>query len=136
MTLHYQNYTFRNEASQARMVKVMELLKLPHTRDELAEALSISKNAMHAYLLALMTEAPRKIHIHDWRRNSPGSPTPIYLVGDLPNKRRPMVMSNAQKKRKSRANNPERALDEIHAKRAARAKVQRDPLTAALFGKA
>lgn len=132
MTRHYLDYSFTNTASLERKAKVLDLLKKPHTRAELAKATGIGVNGMHAYLLALKGE--KLIHVSGWRRNSPGSPSPIYMVGNKRNAPKPRPVTNAEKTRKWRDNNPERVIQDIHKKRMARAVLQVDPITAALFG--
>lgn len=129
-------YTFKNAASLARMARVLNLLEAPHTRSELAAATGIGINAMDRYLSALIDVRPKKIHICDWRSNSHGCPSPVYLVGDKPNKRRPRAMTSAERQRRCRERNPESLVVEQERKRLARTKPRRDAMTAALFGAA
>jgi len=133
--MNLNGYTFRYTASLARVASIMDLMQAsPRTRAELAAATSIGINAMGRYLAALKAED--KIHIAAWRQNCPGSPSPVYAAGPGKDKRKPRPMTEAQKQKRSRENNPERVIRDTQLKRQARSKLQRDPLTAALFGAA
>lgn len=135
MTSPNQGYVFRYSHSAARMERILELLQMPHTRQELAEAAHIGVRGVQCYLTALMAETPRRIHVHDWRINSPGSPSAIYLVGDHKDKRKPRAKTNAERMRKRRAD-ADVAIDHIQRQRLARIKPRRDAMTSALFGAA
>lgn len=125
-------YTFRNAASLARIGRMLELLQAPHTRAELAVATGVGIGAMGRYLTAL--KADKRIHICDWRKNAPGSPSPVYLVGNKPNKRRPRPLTAAEKAKRCRDRNPERQVERAMARRLERLEIRPDPLAVALFG--
>ena len=131
-TKHQQGYTFAKQATQIRMARLLELLKTPHTRAELSEALACSIRTTQVYLAALLGE--KRIHIADWRRNSPGEPSPIYLLGNEPHKHRPRKFTQAQRIDRYRQNHPEVEFNATMRKRLARAVPRRDPLVAAFFG--
>ena len=135
MTTPNQGYTFRYSHAAARMERILDLLQKPHTRQELAEATHIGVRGVQSYLTALMAEEPRRIHVHDWRPNSPGSPTAVYLVGNRKDKKKPRAMTAAERSRKRRAD-PEVAIDHIQRHRLSRMAPRRDPMIAALFGPA
>lgn len=135
MTTPNQGYTFRYSHSQARMDRILDLLKKPHTRQDLAEATHIGVRGVQSYLTALMAEEPRRIHVHDWRPNSPGSPSAVYLAGDHKDKRKPRARTAAERSRKRRQD-ADVAIDHIQRQRLQRIKPRRDPLTAAMFGPA
>lgn len=130
-----QGYTFRYSPSMTRMDRILALLKKPHTRQELAEASGIGVRGVQSYLTALMGQTPRPIHVHDWRRNSPGSPSAVYLCGNRPDKRRPRRMTAAERSRKRR-NDADVAIDHIQRQRLKRIKPKRDAMTSAFFGAA
>lgn len=130
-----QGYTFRYTHSAARMERILELLKTPHTRQELAEASHIGVRGVQSYLAALMAENPRRIHVHDWRPNSPGSPSAVYLVGNKRDKKKPRAMTPGERSNKRRRD-PDVAIDNIQRLRLARIKPRRDAMVAALFGQA
>lgn len=128
-------YTFRNGASLAKLERILTVLAEPKTRSELCEIIGIGLRSLHPYLNHLMDPENRRVHICGWRRNSPGSPSPLYLVGDLPDKRRPRAVTNAERLAKRRKD-PEWAIDQRNIQRLEHMKPRRDKLTAALFGKA
>lgn len=130
-----QNYAFRYTSSLSKIDRILAALDKPRDRTELAGMVGLSVRATTSYLSALLDESERRLHIHDWRRNSPGSPTPLYLAGAGKDKRKPRPMTGAERARKRRAC-PELAIDQIQRKRLARIKPRRDPLAAALFGAA
>lgn len=135
MTTPNQGYTFRYSHAAARMERILDLLQKPHTRQELAEATHIGVRGVQSYLTALMAEAPRRIHVHDWRPNSPGSPTAVYLAGDRKDKKKPRARTEAERSRKRRSD-PDVAIDHIQRHRLSRIQPRRDPMIAALFGPA
>lgn len=135
MTKPNQGYAFRYGPAAARMERILALLSKPHTRQELAEATHIGVRGVQSYLTALMAEKPRRIHVHDWRPNSPGSPTAVYLLGDKRDKKKPRAMTAAERSRRRRAD-ADVAIDHILRQRLERTKPRRDPLTAAMFGPA
>lgn len=130
-----QGYTFRRQASQAKMDRMLELLTAPMTRAELAERMHISVRSVQSYLKALLAESTRRIYVHDWRPNSPGSPSAVYLCGNRPDKRRPRRMTAAECSRKRR-NDADVAIDHIQRQRLKRIKPKRDAMTSAFFGAA
>jgi len=140
MTTPNQGYTFRYSHAAARMERILELLQKPHTRQELAEATSIGVRGVQSYLSALMAETPRRIHVHAWRPNSPGSPSAVYLAGDRKDKRKPARKEGAERMRSHRRRqDPDVAIDHIQRQRLARIDARgprRDPMIAALFGPA
>lgn len=113
---------------------MLDLLQRPNTRGDLAQAASMSVRTVQSYLTALLAE-PRRIHVHDWRRNFPGSPSAVYLAGDKPDKKKPRRFTDAERSRRRRAD-PDIAIDHIQRQRLARIKPRRDPMVAALFGHA
>jgi len=133
MTRHNQGYAFRYSTSLRRLDRLLELLQVPMTRHELADAMGLSVRAVQAYLTMLLAEQDRRIHIGDWRRASPGSPAPIYVAGPGKDKRKPRAFTASERSRK-RYKCPEYAMDQMAINRAKRMRLQRDPLTAALFG--
>lgn len=133
MTTLNQGYTFRYSHAAARMERILDLLQKPHTRQELAEATHIGVRGVQSYLTALMAETPRRIHVHDWRINSPGSPTAVYMAGDRKDKKKPRAMTAAERSRKRRKD-PDVAIDHIQRLRLSRIAPRRDPMISALFG--
>lgn len=130
-------YTFKYAASLARLDRIVALLKKPMTRHQLAQAAGIGVRGLQAYLSALLAEEPRRIHICDWHRSHPGSPTAVYVAGAGKDKPAPKPLTNAERMRAIRARrDADEALDIIMAQRAARRKPRRDPMVAALFGPA
>lgn len=140
MTAPNQGYVFRYSHAAARMERILELLKKPHTRKELAEATNIGVRGVQSYLTALMAEEPRRIHVHDWRTNSPGSPSAVYLIGNRKDKKKPRRKDGSERMRSQRRRqDPDVAIDHIQRQRLARINARgprRDPMIAALFGPA
>ena len=132
MTQHQNRYAFTRDAAKIRMERMLALLEVPMTRGELAQRLSCTVRTAQVYL-AMLHEA-RRIHVHGWRPNHPGSPSALYLVGDKPDKRKPKPLNNHHKAKLYRERNPEKCLQATLKKRADRAKPKRDPLVAAFFG--
>ena len=134
MTKNPNGYTFERGTSRQRADKILQALAQPRTRHELTGLVHASLPTVQIYLSALL--AAKAIHITDWRRNSPGSPTPVYLAGRGVNKARPKVKSPAERARSYRQRNPERVIADIERLRLARMKPRRDSLTSALYGAA
>lgn len=130
-----QGYAFNKPASVARINRIIELLATPMTPAELAAAAAISERGIRSYVNHLLTERPRRIHIHAWRPNSPGSPTMVLIAGNGQNKRRPPRMTATERSLKRRQD-PEVCLQQLMYKRAARRRPHRDQLSAAMFGAA
>lgn len=135
MTKKFNGYTFSYGPSIARMDIVLKCLEQPRTRRELAEMTSVGVRAIQSYLSTLMAETPRRIHVCDWRKNTPGSPSAVYRVGNKPDKARPPAETGAARARKRRKD-AEYVIDNIYRQRAARIKPRRDAMTTALFGAA
>ena len=134
-TTKNQGYAFNKPASLARIERIIKLLETPMTKAELAAAAAISERGITSYVHHLLTERPRRIHIHDWRPNSPGSPTMVLIAGNGTNKRRPPRMTPSERSLKRRKD-PEVCLQQLMYKRAARRTPRRDALSAAMFGEA
>lgn len=132
-TTPLQGYTFRYAPAADRMARILELLAKPHTRQQLAAATHIGVRGVQSYLTKLMAEEPRRIYVHDWQRNSPGSPSAIYKLGNRRDKPKPAAVSGAERSRRRRRN-PEEAIRQMKQQRLARHRPRRDKLVAAFFG--
>lgn len=132
---HQNHYAFRYTTSQQKMGRMLELLQAPHTRAELAEAMGLSTRAVQCYLAALLAETERRIHIHAWRKNSPGSPSAVYLAGAGKDRKKPKAETVAERSRRRRKD-PDFSIDAMQRNRLGRMKPRRDPLVTALFGAA
>jgi len=127
-------YTFTKKASIARLEKLLALLAKPMTALELGEAMSADKRTINACIRELRSGDVLRVYIAGWRQNCPGSPSPIYAAGPGPDKRKPRALTDRQKYKRRIAKNPEAAIRSMQRKRLAGLRLERDPLTAALFG--
>ncbi len=134
MTKTLNGYAFVRPASVTKRERLLVLLKDGGTAAQLGEKLGLQKNATLRYIETAKREGI-KIRISGWAPNSPGSPSPIYRLGSWPDTPKPAPMSDAEKKQRYRKDADAREAEAM-AKRAKRLKPRRDPLTAALFGKA
>lgn len=114
---------------------ILRTLVQPHSRRELSVALGVDIRTVQSHLTAIREEKPRPVSIVRWKRNSPGSPTPIYAISDLPDAPRPMRFSSAKTTARSRCD-PETRWEEAKRRKAARIVPFRDPFTTAFFGPA
>lgn len=130
-----QGYAFRYASTAARIDRILELLKTPMTQPQLAVAAGMSERTAKCYVAHLLNERPKRIHVHDWLPNSPGSPTMVLIAGRGPNKPKPKPMTASARSLKRREC-PEACFDQMMAQRAARLAPRRDPLVAAMFGAA
>lgn len=131
-----QGYAFTNEASLRKIDAILTALEQPKTRAELAEAVGLSIRAVQSYLKMLLAEETRRVHISDWRPNSPGSPSAVYVAkpGGR-DKRKPRAMTAGERSKK-RYRDAEFAITQAGLARVKRMKMARDPMTAAFFGAA
>lgn len=130
-----QGYAFRYETSLRKVDAILAALEQPKTRGELADAVGLSVRAVQSYLAMLLDKKNQRIRIQDWRPNSPGSPSAVYIAGAGRNKRKPRAMTAGERSKK-RYQCAEFAIQQMHINRMKRMKLARDPLTAALFGAA
>ena len=128
-------YTLEKAASNAKMMRMLELLETPRSAIELAESLACAKRTANAYL-AMLRAVKGTVRIGGWRRNAYGEPSPLYVLGSTPDAERPRAYTDRQKHARYIKRHPEAAVNSMMRKRAARAKPKRDALTAALFGAA
>jgi len=129
-----ERYRLDSTAAQIRIGRFLATLAEPRTRNELAELLHCSTKTAQIYLGFLMED--QRIHVHDWRRDHPGTPSAVYLAGPGVNKARPRAQTPRQKGRRYRERHPDRCVEVVMRKRIKRLEPQRSDDVAMPFGAA
>jgi predicted ArsR family transcriptional regulator len=105
-----------------------DALARPQSADELAESCRCSPAYVRKYLAILMAEAPRRIHLHVWRRHEGRGPlTKVYAAGDKRDAPRPhLTASERFQELKANADKHERVL-KLRCLAAARRRTRNKP---------
>ena len=123
--------------NQEVLAKVLALLQTPMDVHQLAEYVHLSPANVRRYVRILHMEAPKRVYVHSWRKNSPGSPTRIFAAGDLEDAPKPVPFTGAEIRSRLRED-PERRAREAARKRTDRikARLKKAPslVAAPLFG--
>ena len=86
--------------NRQRILDVL-LREVPMSDVEIARIAFVSHRSVKEYLRDLHAE--RVIHIHEWRSNSPGSPTRVWVIGNGEDAQKPARLTSAERRRKDRA---------------------------------
>lgn len=83
--------------------RVLEALErgIPLSMKEIGEIAHVSPRSVREYLQHL--RAANEAHIAEWRDNSPGSPTPLWVLGTGEDAEKPVPMTDAERHRRDRA---------------------------------
>lgn len=128
-------HTFATSRSAPRIAAIIAALKKkPLPRKSLDGIILAPKTVTNKFLAHL--RSTRKIYIHRWARDSElGAPYPIYGLGNCEDAVRPTKLTRAQEQQRYyKKMGDEYDFRVVAKRRAARLKLQRDAMVAALFG--
>lgn len=91
--------------------RVLEALErgIPLSMKEIGEIACVSPRCVREYLRELKSEG--KARIAEWRDNSPGSPTPLWVLGTGEDAEKPVPVTEAERRRRDRAKDGVKELE-------------------------
>lgn len=91
--------TFDSPKAKAKTARILvELEKLPMTRDELQCLLGVSKACVQRYIVHLRSQ-PRQLYIARWKQGH-GRSAPVYAVGTRRDAPKPAAMTRTERNAK------------------------------------